>query len=127
MASISPEPSGIQASPQHPTGASANARSGTPTWAADASSYPGPAGSLHRAAAVQELFRRWPLVPSRELERVRRVLLQCQNIGPHSENGLSEPAQALLELVTTELERRRATGPPVPARPVEVDPYGRSL
>jgi hypothetical protein len=71
----------------------------------------GPGGSLSRQSAVQQLFRRWPLVPSRELERIRRVLLHCDELGhPAATRHLSEPAQALLDLVTAELERRNEPG-----------------
>ncbi|UYY82432.1 hypothetical protein OIT41_05050 [Arthrobacter sp. YA7-1] len=71
----------------------------------------GPGGSLSRQSAVQELFRRWPLVPTRELERIRRVLLHCDELGhPAATRHLSEPAQALLDLVTAELERRNEPG-----------------
>lgn len=68
-------------------------------------------GCLPRPSAVQELFRRWPSVPSRELERIRGVLLHCDEIS-HSDSThrLSEPAQTLLDLVTGELERRREAG-----------------
>ncbi|WP_143711755.1 hypothetical protein [Paenarthrobacter aurescens] len=68
----------------------------------------GTPGFLPESAVVQELFRRWPLVPSRELIRIRRALLQCRQIGrAGGGHELSEPALALLELVTAELERRR--------------------
>ncbi|VXB75442.1 hypothetical protein ARTHRO9AX_190046 [Arthrobacter sp. 9AX] len=61
-----------------------------------------------RPKAVQELFRRWPKVPSRELERIRHALLQCLHRGhPGREHQLSEPARELLDLVTAELDRRR--------------------
>ncbi|MDQ0236039.1 hypothetical protein J2S91_002390 [Arthrobacter bambusae] len=71
----------------------------------------GPGGSLSRQSAVQQLFRRWPRVPSRELERIRRVLLHCDEIGNSAAtHHLSEPAQALLALVTAELERRNEPG-----------------
>jgi hypothetical protein len=61
--------------------------------------------------AVQELFRRWPFVPSRELHRIRTALLQCLDSGHRGkEQHLSEPARELLHLVTEELGRRRATG-----------------
>lgn len=75
----------------------------------------GPGGSLSRQSAVQQLFRRWPRVPSRELERIRQVLLHCDELGnPAATHHLSEPAQALLDLVTTELERRRKPGEHLP-------------
>src|SRR5438105_3958501 len=62
-------------------------------------------GYLPRQSAVQQLFRRWPSVPTRELERIRRVLLHCDEIArPAATHRLSEPAQALLDLVTGELE-----------------------
>jgi hypothetical protein len=61
-----------------------------------------------RTKAVQELFRRWPNVPTRELQRIRHALLQCLHRG-HSgrEHHLSETASSLLDLVTAELGRRR--------------------
>ncbi len=80
----------------------------------------GPGGSLTRQSAVQQLFRRWPLVPSRELERIRQVLLHCDELGhPAATHHLSEPAQALLDLVTVELQRRREPGkhPPLSHSP----------
>lgn len=67
--------------------------------------------------AARRHFHRWPLVPSRELKRIRQVLLHCASVGStESVNELSEPAQALLDLVTAELQRRGQTvhpaGPP---------------
>lgn len=59
---------------------------------------------------ARELFHRWPLVPSRELERIRHVLLHCDQLGSADTHHLSEPAQALLDLINCELERRRALG-----------------
>ncbi|MDP9903093.1 hypothetical protein [Arthrobacter bambusae] len=68
-------------------------------------------GCLPGQRAVQQLFRRWPFVPSRELERIRRVLLHCDEIAhPATTRSLSEPAHTLLDLVTAELERRREPG-----------------
>lgn len=68
-------------------------------------------GFLPRQAAIQELFRRWPFVPSRELERIRLVLLHCDEIAhPAATHRLSEPGQALLDLVEGELRRRRESG-----------------
>lgn len=79
-------------------------------WTADTSSE-ALRGYLPKPSAVQQLFRRWPFVPSRELERIRRVLLHCDEIAhPAATHRLSEPAQALLDLVTSELERRRESG-----------------
>lgn len=66
--------------------------------------------ALLGAIAVRQLFHRWPLVPSRELERIRHVLLHCDQLGSPDTHHLSEPAQALLELINNELERRRASG-----------------
>ncbi|UXM92059.1 hypothetical protein [Paenarthrobacter sp. JL.01a] len=63
--------------------------------------------ALPGAIAVRQLFHRWPLVPSRELERIRHVLLHCDQLGSPDTHHLSEPAQALLELITSELDRRR--------------------
>lgn len=63
--------------------------------------------ALLGAFAVRELFRRWPLVPTRELERIRHVLVHCDQLGSPESHHLSEPAKALLELVSAELDRRR--------------------
>lgn len=80
------------------------------TWTQDPSIGPW-SGYLPRQNAVQQLFRRWPFVPSRELERIRLVLLHCDEIAhPAVIRRLSEPAQALLDLVTGELARRRESG-----------------
>lgn len=69
-------------------------------------------------SAVTELFRRWPAVPSRELERIRRALLQCESTGyGGSGHQLSEPARAVLDLITAELERRRRDTTAHRARP----------
>ncbi|WP_369745846.1 hypothetical protein [Paenarthrobacter sp. AMU7] len=73
--------------------------------------------ALLGAIAVRQLFHRWPLVPSRELERIRHVLVHCDQLGSPDTHHLSEPAQALLDLINCELERRRllakqATGKP---------------
>lgn len=72
-----------------------------------------PRESSSAIAAVKELFRRWPAVPSRELERIRRALRQCESSG-YAGGGhqLSEPARAALELITAELERRGQTNTP---------------
>jgi hypothetical protein len=48
------------------------------------------------------------LVPSRELERIRHVLIHCDQLGSADTHHLSEPAQALLELINNELDRRRS-------------------
>ncbi|MEV7661698.1 hypothetical protein [Paenarthrobacter sp. NPDC089316] len=64
--------------------------------------------ALLGAIAVRHLFHRWPLVPSRELERIRHVLLHCDQLGSPDTHHLSEPAQALLELINSELDRRRS-------------------
>ncbi|WP_232481513.1 hypothetical protein [Arthrobacter sp. YN] len=63
--------------------------------------------ALLGAIAVRQLFHRWPLVPSRELERIRHVLVHCDQLGSPDTHHLSEPAQALLDLINCELERRR--------------------
>ncbi|GAA3272272.1 hypothetical protein [Paenarthrobacter aurescens] len=68
--------------------------------------------ALLGAIAVRQLFHRWPLVPSRELERIRHVLLHCDQLGSPDTHHLSEPAQALLELINCELERRRNAAAP---------------
>ncbi|BCW43106.1 hypothetical protein [Arthrobacter sp. StoSoilB5] len=66
--------------------------------------------ALLGAIAVRQLFHRWPLVPSRELERIRHVLIHCDQLGSADTHHLSEPAQALLELINNELDRRRSSG-----------------
>lgn len=66
--------------------------------------------ALLGAIAVRQLFHRWPLVPSRELERIRHVLIHCDQLGSPDTHHLSEPAQALLDLINCELERRRLAG-----------------
>lgn len=63
--------------------------------------------ALLGAIAVRQLFRRWPLVPTRELERIRHVLVHCDQLGSADSHHLSEPAKALLELISSELDRRR--------------------
>ncbi|MFK0004555.1 hypothetical protein ACIQTZ_06215 [Paenarthrobacter sp. NPDC090520] len=63
--------------------------------------------ALLGAIAVRQLFRRWPLVPTRELERIRHVLVHCDQLGSPDTHHLSEPAQALLDLITSELNNRR--------------------
>jgi hypothetical protein len=68
-------------------------------------SFDGPA--LDDDDSVFRSFRRWPLVPSRELLRLRSVLLRCGVMaGPGSARELSESATKLLALVNEELERR---------------------
>ncbi|MFJ5956152.1 hypothetical protein ACIQC5_09355 [Paenarthrobacter sp. NPDC092416] len=64
--------------------------------------------ALLGAIAVRQLFHRWPLVPSRELERIRHVLIHCDQLGSADTHHLSEPAQALLQLINDELDRRHA-------------------
>lgn len=68
--------------------------------------------ALLGAIAVRQLFHRWPLVPSRELERIRHVLIHCDQLGSADTHHLSEPAQALLELINNELDRRQSAGHP---------------
>ncbi|YCK81761.1 hypothetical protein M1D89_22295 [Arthrobacter sp. D3-18] len=84
--------------------------------------------ALLGAIAVRQLFHRWPLVPSRELERIRHVLLHCDQLGSPDTHHLSEPAQALLELINCELERRRNAaapqGTPGAKTPVDVPERG---
>lgn len=71
--------------------------------------------------AARRHFHRWPLVPSRELKRIRQVLLHCAKAeGTESANQLSEPPQALLDLVTTELQHRGQTVDPI--RPPDSPP-----
>ena len=75
-------------------------------------------GSLahaHGAELMFDSFRRWPLVPSSQLVRLRSALLQCVELAsPDKGRDLSESAGKLLQLVTDELERRTdAHGPAV--------------
>lgn len=69
----------------------------------------------HGAELIFDSFRRWPLVPSSQLARLRSALLQCVELAsPEKGRGLSESAGKLLQLVTDELERRNDTpGPAV--------------
>ncbi|BCW66972.1 hypothetical protein NicSoilB4_17350 [Arthrobacter sp. NicSoilB4] len=61
----------------------------------------------HRAELIFDSFRRWPLVPSSQLVRLRSALLQCVELAsPDNGRDLSESAGRLLQLVTDELERR---------------------
>jgi hypothetical protein len=73
-------------------------------------------GSLahgHGAELIFDSFRRWPLVPSSQLVRLRSALLQCLELAsPDRGRDLSESAGRLLQLVTDELQRRNdAPGP----------------
>ena len=67
-------------------------------------------GSLahaHGAELMFDSFRRWPLVPSSQLVRLRSALLQCVELAsPDNGRDLSESAGKLLRLVTDELDRR---------------------
>jgi hypothetical protein len=79
--------------------------------------YGSPAHS-HGAELIFDSFRRWPLVPSSQLVRLRSALLQCLELAsPDKGRDLSESAGSLLQLVTDELERRNDTPGPaaVPA------------
>ncbi|MGP4032730.1 hypothetical protein [Pseudarthrobacter sp. 1C304] len=70
----------------------------------------GPLAQGHGAGLMFDSFRRWPLVPSSQLVRLRSALLQCVELAsPDNGRDLSESAGKLLQLVTDELERR--TGP----------------
>jgi hypothetical protein len=101
---------------------------GVRAWAPGAVAEYGRPGVLAGPVGVQELFRRWPLVPSRELIRIRRALLQCRQMGGEGrEHELSEPALALLDVVTSELERRRVPRTAGSGRAGEVVPDGRVL
>lgn len=62
------------------------------------------------ADTAHELPRRWPSVPTRELVRIQVALLQIQHSGRKGRPlHLPGPSQALLDLVTVELSRRRET------------------
>lgn len=61
----------------------------------------------HGAELMFDSFRRWPLVPSPQLVRLRSALLQCVELAsPDNGRDLSESAGKLLRLVTDELDRR---------------------
>lgn len=68
----------------------------------------------HGAGLMFDSFRRWPLVPSGQLVRLRSALLQCVELAsPDEGRNLSESAEKLLQLVTDELDRRNsAAGTP---------------
>jgi hypothetical protein len=80
--------------------------------------------ALLGAIAVRQLFRRWPLVPTRELERIRHVLVHCDQLGSAEAHHLSEPAKALLELISSELDRRRKAA--MAAHPASGKPQSRT-
>ena len=62
------------------------------------------------AELMFDSFRRWPLVPSAQLVRLRSALLQCVEVSaPDNGRDLSESAGKLLRLVTDELDRRNST------------------
>lgn len=91
-----------------------------------------PLEPVYRPKAVQELLRRWPHVPTRELQRIQRALIHCQQVQhPGNADELTGPAQALLDRVTAELGRRRSRDAhPSSARVEnckEERPHGRSL
>ena len=70
----------------------------------------------HGADLMFDAFRRWPLVPSAQLVRLRSALLQCVELAsPDNGRHLSESAGKLLRLVTDELDRRRNGHPAGPA------------
>lgn len=76
----------------------------------------GPPAHAPGAELMFDSFRRWPLVPSAQLVRLRSVLLQCVELAsPNNGRDLSESAGKLLRLVTDELDRRnsRHAGPAV--------------
>lgn len=128
MASISFDPSDMGVPGPPVRGPLADPGPGVRAWVPGAGAEYGRPGALPEPVAVQELFRRWPLVSSRELIHIRRALLQSRQIGGEGrEHELSEPAVALLELVTSELERRRKPGRPVQAEHGEGVPDGRAL
>ncbi|MDN4644367.1 hypothetical protein [Arthrobacter sp. PsM3] len=80
----------------------------------------GSVAHAHGAGLIFDSFRRWPLVPSSQLVRLRSALLQCVEMAsPDNGRDLSESAGKLLRLVTDELERRSGT----PGRPA-VPPAG---
>lgn len=77
----------------------------------------GPLAHAHGAELMFDSFRRWPLVPSAQLVRLRSALLQCVELAsPDRGRDLSESAGKLLRLVTDELDRRNGhlAGPAEP-------------
>ncbi|MEC5190872.1 MULTISPECIES: hypothetical protein [unclassified Arthrobacter] len=98
---------------------------------------PDPAAAYgpHTRTAGAELmfdsFRRWPLVPSAQLVRLRSALLQCVELAsPGNGRDLSEPAGKLLQLVSDELDRRSGPSFPPAAAPLRARharrPVGRA-
>lgn len=70
----------------------------------------------HRANPLFDAFRRWPLVPSSQLLRLRSALLQCLELAsPDNGRDLSESAGKLLRMVTDELDRRNGAPAAPPA------------
>lgn len=65
----------------------------------------------HALGAARLHFGRWPLVPSRELRRIRHVLLHASGRGG-PQPALSQSARELLDLVTAELQRREQIDSP---------------
>lgn len=64
----------------------------------------------HRENPLFDAFRRWPLVPSSQLLRLRSALLQCLELAcPDNGRDLSDSSRKLLRLVTEELDRRSDT------------------
>ena len=78
----------------------------------------GSTAHAHGAGPVFDSFRRWPLVPSGQLARLRSALLQCVEVAsPDHGRDLSESAGQLLRLVTDELERRNSLAGPAMVPP----------
>lgn len=65
--------------------------------------------------AAHYLLGRWPQVPSRELRRIRQILLQAGEAAPRDD--LTESVRDLLEQVTAELLQRGQLGNPLPSAP----------
>ena len=64
--------------------------------------------------AARHVFGRWPLVPSRELRRIRQILLHAESAaGNRLTDDLPESARDLLEHVTVELQHRGQLGSPI--------------
>lgn len=73
-------------------------------------------------------FRRWPLVPSAQLVRLRLALLQCVELAsPDNGRDLSESAGKLLQLISDELDRRSGPSFPPAAAPLGSRHAGRPV
>jgi hypothetical protein len=88
--------------------------------------HPGPAAPVPSAEdevrAARHVFGRWTQVPSRELRRIRQILLQAGEAA--SGDDLPVSVQDLLEQVTAELLRRGHLSSHLPSAPRRSDHEG---